>query len=108
MSTQRAKPKRAEKKEAPGASRAISGASLQTTVNIQDLIKKIESEVNRGTVKYYTPYTLAQAYNIKISDAKRALKEASSLGILKLYEAGRRSPIYIPLPKQRQTKEREK
>ena len=66
------------------------------TVPIEDIVKKIESEISKGNVKYYTPYTLAQALNIKISVAKRALREAVKRGILKLYSGGRRSQIFIP------------
>jgi small subunit ribosomal protein S25e len=66
------------------------------TVSIEDIVSKIESEVSKGTVKYYTPHTLAQALNIKISAAKRALREATKRGILRLFSGGRRSPIFVP------------
>ena len=69
---------------------------VKTTVGIADLVKRVKAEVERGNVKYYTPYTLAQAFNIKISDAKKVLREATRLGILKLYSGGRRAPIYVP------------
>ncbi|MEM4481627.1 MAG: 30S ribosomal protein S25e [Desulfurococcaceae archaeon] len=109
MSAQRAKSRKVDKKErAEESVKTGEGASLQTTVNLQEVIKRIEGEASKGTAKYYTPYTLAQAQSIKISDAKRALKEASNLGILRLHDAGRRSPIYIPVVKQKQSKEHEK
>ena len=39
---------------------------------------------------------LAQEMSIRLSDAKRALREAVKKGILKLYSSGRRTTIYIP------------
>ena len=65
------------------------------TVSIEDIVSRIESEASKGIVKYYTPYTLAQTLNIKISAAKRALREATKRGILKLFSGGRRSPIFV-------------
>ncbi|MEM4624184.1 MAG: 30S ribosomal protein S25e, partial [Thermosphaera sp.] len=40
--------------------------------------------------------TLANQLNIKISVARRILREAERKGILTLYSGGRRTPIYIP------------
>ncbi|MCY0868410.1 MAG: 30S ribosomal protein S25e [Desulfurococcus sp.] len=61
-----------------------------------DLLKRIQASVSRGEVKYYTPYTLAQELNIRISTARKILREAARKGILKLYSGGRRAPVYIP------------
>lgn len=71
--------------------------AYRTTIDMASIIQKIRSDVEKGTVKYFTPYILAQAMNIKISDARRALKEASKLGILRLYSRGRRSPVYVSM-----------
>ncbi|MEM1627734.1 MAG: 30S ribosomal protein S25e [Desulfurococcaceae archaeon] len=70
--------------------------SLYMTIKVEDILKKIQSEVSRKAVKYYTPYTLAQAYGIKVSFAKRVLREAVKRGILELYSPGRRSPVFVP------------
>ena len=86
------------KKPTPKKSESAKSILLdyRYAVPIEDIVKKIESEVSKGNVKYYTPYTLAQALDIKISAAKRALREAVKRGILKLYSGGRRSPIFTP------------
>lgn len=86
------KPKRPVKEQAP---KITVEQSLRTTANIEDIIKRIKSEVEKGSVKMYTPFSLAQSLEIRVSDAKRALKEAVKLGILKVYSSGRRSPIYV-------------
>ncbi len=60
----------------------------------KDVMKKLERDLKRGTFRVLTPYTLAQAYNIKISTAKKALREAARRGLLVLYSGGR-TPIYV-------------
>lgn len=87
------KPRKPSKEQAP---RIVVEQTLRTTTNIEEIVRKIKSEVEKGAAKMYTPYTLAQALEVRVSDAKRALKEAVKLGILKVYSPGRRSPIYIP------------
>lgn len=69
---------------------------LRSTVEIGELLRKLKSEVEKGTVKYYTPYSLAVAYGIKISDAKKILSEAVKHGIINPYSGGRRAKIYVP------------
>lgn len=65
----------------------------------EDMLKRLERDLKRGVFKVITPYTLAQAYSIRISAAKKILREASKRGILVLYSGGR-TPIYIKPPKQ--------
>jgi small subunit ribosomal protein S25e len=69
---------------------------LKSTVNLEELLMKLKSEVEKGAVKFYTPYMLATAYGIKISDAKKILNEAVRQGFMKLYSGGRRAKIYVP------------
>lgn len=95
MSTARGKPKRAEKRVEEKVE-LDEKILLRTTVDIGSLLRHVINEVEKGNVKYYTPYTLAQSLNVKISDAKRVLREAVKQGILKLHSGGRRSPIYVP------------
>ncbi|OYT40804.1 MAG: 30S ribosomal protein S25e [Desulfurococcales archaeon ex4484_58] len=59
-----------------------------------DLFNKLIKDLKRDDFKVLTPYTLAQIYNIKISLAKKLLREAVKHGLLKLYSGGR-TPIYI-------------
>lgn len=70
---------------------------LRSTIELSELLRKIKNDVEKGSIKYYTPYSLAVAYNIKVSDAKKLLKEAVKQNILKPYSGGRRAPTFIPL-----------
>ena len=69
---------------------------LKSTASLEELLRKLKSEVEKGAVKFYTPYMLATAYGIKISDAEKILNEAVRQGFMKLYSGGRRSKIYVP------------
>jgi ribosomal protein S25 len=90
MSTQRQK----KPKEKLRVSEELS---LKSTVDLGELLTKLKAEVEKGGVKYYTPYTLASAYGIKISDAKKVLNEAVKQGFMKIYSGGRRVKIYVPV-----------
>ena len=67
---------------------------LMAKLKFKDVMKRLERDLKRGTFKVLTPYTLAQAYNIRISTAKKALREAARRGLLVLYSGGR-TPIYV-------------
>jgi len=71
--------------------------SLKSTVDLGELLTKLKAEVEKGGIKYYTPYTLALAYGIKLSDAKKVLNEAVKQGFMKIYSGGRRVKIYVPV-----------
>ncbi|MEM0000085.1 MAG: 30S ribosomal protein S25e [Desulfurococcaceae archaeon] len=107
MSTAKPRPKRAEKKveERIEISEELL---LRTTIDIEDLVRHVKSEVEKGNVRYYTPYTLAQSLGIKVSDARKVLREAVKLGLLKLYSGGRRSPTYVPVTPPRSLQEKTK
>ncbi len=71
------------------------GFTLVSQIELsKDVMKRLERDLKRGTFEVLTPYTLAQAYNIRISTAKKALREAAGKGLLVLYSGGR-TPIYI-------------
>lgn len=59
-----------------------------------DLLKRFERDLKRSAFNVITPYTLAQSYEIRISTAKKLLREASRKGLVTLYSGGR-TPIYI-------------
>lgn len=82
------------KEEGAGHERAEVRAAIYAPT--EDILRRIKADIEKKGVQYFTPYTLAQAYNLKIGVAKRILKEAARRGILKLYSPGRRSPIYVP------------
>ena len=90
MSTQRQKKPREKLK-------VSEELSLKSTVDLGELLTKLKAEVEKGGVKYYTPHTLASAYGIKLSDAKKVLNEAVKQGFMKIYSGGRRVKIYVPV-----------
>lgn len=55
---------------------------------------QIISEIRK--MKYLTPYIIANRFGLKISRAKRVLRELESRGIIKIYDKNRRVPIYVP------------
>ncbi len=59
-----------------------------------DLLKRFERDLKRGSFNVVTPHTLAQSYEIRISTAKKLLREAARKGLVTLYSGGR-TPIYI-------------
>lgn len=61
-----------------------------TQVSIDHIVKDIKK------MKYITPYVLASRFGIKISRAKRVLRELEAKGIVKAYDKNHRTPIYIP------------
>lgn len=89
----KAKPEKQVKEKEAGEAKIHLANIYQPT---EDILKRLEKEVKKSDVKYYTPYTLANQLNIKISVARRILREAERKGILTLYSGGRRTPIYIP------------
>lgn len=94
MSAQKkAKPEKQVKEKEAGESKIHLANIYQPT---EDILRRLEKEVKKSDVKYYTPYTLANQLNIKISVARKILREAEKRGILKLYSVGRRTPIYVP------------
>lgn len=59
-----------------------------------EIIKKLERDVKKGAFTVITPYVLSSSYNIRVSVAKKVLRELASRGALILYSGGR-NPIYI-------------
>jgi len=89
MSTQKQKKTR-EKLSVP------EEVSMRSLNDLGEVLTKLKAEVEKGNVKYITPYMLATTYNITISDAKKVLNEAVKQGFMKLYSGGRRVKIYVP------------
>ncbi len=59
-----------------------------------DLFNRFINDLNKNEYQALTPYTVSQIYDIKISLARKMLREAAKRGLLKLYSGGR-TPIYI-------------
>lgn len=85
------KRRKIETKEAGEAPKISIASQIDLT---PELIKRFERDLKRGAFNVLTPYTLAQTYNIRISVAKKLLREAASKKLLILYSGGR-TPIYI-------------
>ena len=77
--------------EESAQSKAFSVIQIDVT---PDLLKRFERDLKKGAFNVITPYTLAQSYEIRISTAKKLLREASRKGLVILYSGGR-TPIYI-------------
>lgn len=60
----------------------------------EDILKRLERDLKRNAFTVLTPYTLAQAYGIRISVAKKILREAAKRNMVVLYSGGR-TPIYV-------------
>lgn len=60
-----------------------------------ELKERIEKEIQG--LKVVTPTDLALKYNIRVSVAKRLLKEFEEKGIVKLVFANRRTRLYVPV-----------
>ncbi|ABL78416.1 30S ribosomal protein S25e [Thermofilum pendens] len=64
-----------------------------TEVSLEHVIKEI-----RG-LKYVTPYVLASKFSLKLSRAKKVLRELESRGVVVAYDKNSRVPIYVPVAK---------
>ncbi len=84
-----------EGREKPKTS-LFSAAQVDVT---SDLLKRLERDLKRNAFKVLTPYTVAQSYEIRISAAKKLLREAANRGLVVLYSGGR-APIYIKKPSE--------
>ncbi|MGC9106741.1 MAG: 30S ribosomal protein S25e [Infirmifilum sp.] len=73
----------------------LSGTTGELTeVSMDALIKDIKG------LKYVTPYVLASRLGLKLSRAKRVLRELESRGILVAIDKNSRVPIYAPPSKK--------
>lgn len=61
-----------------------------TQVSVDHIIKDIKK------MKYITPYVLASRFGIKISRAKKVLRDLESRGVVRAYDKNHRVPIYVP------------
>ncbi|RLG80210.1 MAG: 30S ribosomal protein S25e [Thermoprotei archaeon] len=76
--------------------RREKGESVELPPDVpRELFEKLRRDVGKGALRALTPYSLAQEYGIKISTAKKLLREAARHGLLELYSGGRRTPIYL-------------
>ncbi len=89
------KKKREEAKSTPSKK-----VSLEAQIEVsEEMFKRLERDLKRGTFNVLTPYTLAQAYNIRISTARKLLREAVKKKILILYSGGK-TPVYVSVKKR--------
>jgi len=79
-----------EAKRAALRAKMITGEGLSLK-SLEELYKDIKG------LNFLTPYSLATRYKIKISTAKRLLRELENEGLVKLMLKSRRAPIYIPV-----------
>lgn len=65
-------------------------ASLLIQVPLETIMKDLKR------VRCITPYVVATRYNIKISTAKKLLRELAEKGVIRLVDKNRRVAIYVP------------
>ena len=61
-----------------------------TEVSIDHIVKDIKK------MKYITPFVLYTRFGIKISRAKKVLKQLEEQGVIRAYDKNHRVPIYVP------------
>uniref|UniRef100_A0A7C4BB14 30S ribosomal protein S25e n=1 Tax=Thermofilum pendens TaxID=2269 RepID=A0A7C4BB14_THEPE len=82
-----------EEKKRPQLKLQASTGDL-TEVSLEAVMKEVVK------MKYVTPYTLSSRFGLKMSRAKRVLRELASRGILVPYDVNHRVPIYVPAAKK--------
>ncbi len=78
-------------------SRSITQQALYEAHAPKELVDRVRRDIKRRQFDYLTPYLLSEKYTVTISTAKKILKELLDGGEIKLFSAGRRSPVYIPV-----------
>ncbi len=69
--------------------------SVEPVISIERIdLNRVAAEVSK--MPYVTPYLLASKYGIKISAARRILKQLVDQGVLSVYDYNRRVPIFVP------------
>ena len=61
-----------------------------TDISVDHIIKDIKK------MKYITPYILHTRFGLKISRAKKVLRQLEEQGVVKAYDKNHRVPIYVP------------
>ena len=82
-----ARRRRPEEAGAPGEEAMIVELTPQ-------LIERAKKELVRE--KWLTPYKVATRYGIKVSLAKKLLRELEKEGVIVKFSSNRRSPVYVP------------
>ena len=85
-----------KKKQAAQVQKARS-ATEQAVYNVAvpaELVKRAEKEFPKES--YWTPFKVAQKYNMTLSSARKLLKIMEEKGVIALYTRNRRSPVYVP------------
>lgn len=78
-------------------SRSITQQALYEAHAPRELVDRVRRDIKRRQFDYLTPYMLSEKYTVTISTAKKILKELLEEGEIKLFSAGRRSPVYVPV-----------
>lgn len=68
----------------------VTGQGALTQASLDAVYREI------AKLPYVTPYTLAATFGLKVSAAKRALRDLEAKGLVKLVDANRRIRIYVP------------
>ena len=89
---------RREKKEAKEKKRKKLKREVTTSLSIESVsFDELVNEIMK--MKYITPYVFSHKFGVKISHAKRYLKELEDRGVIKLIDRNRRIMLYVPIKK---------
>lgn len=81
---------RAGKQEESRPKLKVTGEGALTQASIDAVYREL------AKLPYVTPYLVSSMFGLKLSTAKRTLRELESRGALKLVDANRRVRIYVP------------
>jgi small subunit ribosomal protein S25e len=87
----------AKKKKQAAQPQKARSATEQAVYNVavpEEIIRRAEREFPKET--YWTPFKVAQKYNMTISSARKLLKIMEEKGVIALYTRNSRSPVYVP------------
>ena len=85
---EREKRQQQERRESSGYEKSVLGLSVP---NMEEVVSYVKS------LKYVTPYVLAEKFGFRISLAKKLLSDFVSQGLLKVVAGDNRLRIYAPI-----------
>ncbi|MEM0008979.1 MAG: 30S ribosomal protein S25e [Thermofilum sp.] len=86
--------KKKEESKKPQMKLEASTGNL-TEVSLEQIIKELKG------LRYITPYVLASRFSIKLSRAKKTLKELELRGLVVAVDRNSKVPIYVPASRKK-------
>ncbi|MCE4614251.1 MAG: 30S ribosomal protein S25e [Desulfurococcales archaeon] len=86
--------KKKKQSSQPQKARSMTEQAMYNVAVPEELIKRAEKEFPKES--YWTPFKVAQKYNLTLSSAKKLLRIMEEKGVVALYTPNKRSPVYVP------------